>query len=103
MSKFEPKSREEAFRDLAFRIDEKQVYLFVDAIIEAEKHGGTQITKVLKEQKERLRNERRNQSITDAQKATIKMLIPSAGLSLLPLVILILGPALIGFGKVFKF
>lgn len=97
------KPREQAFRDLAFRIDEKQVYLFIDAIIEAEKHGGTRITKVLKEQKERLRTEERNKSVENAQKATVKLLAPCIGLSLLPLIILILAPALIGFGKVFQF
>jgi tight adherence protein C len=88
------KSRREALRDMANRIEVPDVTSFVAALIQADQLG-ISIAKVLRIQSEQMRIKRRQRAEEKAQQAPIKMLIPMTFLIFPTILIIILGPALL--------
>jgi len=86
------KTRREALRDLAERVDLPELTSFVAAVIQAEQLG-VGLTKVLRIQAEGMRLKRRQRAEEEARKAPIKMLFPLAFLIMPALFIVLLGPA----------
>ena len=86
------KSRKDALRDLADRMDVPDVTSFVAALIQADQLG-ISIAKVLRIQSEQMRIKRRQRAEEKAQKAPIKMLFPMTFLIFPTILIVILGPA----------
>jgi tight adherence protein C len=88
------KSRRDALRDMANRMDVPDVTSFVAALIQADQLG-ISIAKVLRIQAEQMRIKRRQRAEEKAQQAPIKMLIPMTFLIFPTILIVILGPALL--------
>jgi tight adherence protein C len=88
------KSRVEALRDMAERMEVPDITSFVAALIQAEQLG-ISIAKVLRIQSEQMRIKRRQRAEEKAQQAPIKMLIPMTFLIFPTILIVILGPAAI--------
>jgi len=88
------KSRREALRDMADRIDVPDVTSFVAAIIQADQLG-VSIAKVMRIQSEQMRIKRRQRAEELAQKAPVKMLIPLAFLIFPAILIMLFGPAIL--------
>jgi tight adherence protein C len=86
------KSRKDALRDLADRMDVPDVTSFIAALIQADQLG-ISIAKVLRIQSEQMRIKRRQRAEEKAQKAPIKMLFPMTFLIFPTILIVILGPA----------
>ena len=86
------KSRREALRDMAERIDVPDVTSFVAALVQADQLG-ISIAKVLRIQAEQMRIKRRQRAEEKAHQAPIKMLIPMTFLIFPTILIVILGPA----------
>lgn len=86
------KSRREALRDMADRVQVDELTSFVAAIVQADQLG-VSIGKVLRVQSEEMRVRRRQRAEEAAQKAPIKMLFPMAFLLMPALFIILLGPA----------
>lgn len=86
------KSRREALRDMAGRMEVPDVTSFVAALIQADQLG-ISIAKVLRIQAEQMRIKRRQRAEEKAQQAPIKMLIPMTFLIFPTILIVILGPA----------
>ena len=86
------KSRREALRDMAGRMEVPDVTSFVAALIQADQLG-ISIAKVLRIQAEQMRIKRRQRAEEKAQQAPIKMLIPMTFLIFPTSLIVILGPA----------
>ena len=86
------KSRKDALRDLADRMDVPDVTSFVAALIQADQLG-ISIAKVLRIQSEQMRIKRRQRAEEKAQKAPVKMLFPMTFLIFPTILIVILGPA----------
>lgn len=86
------KSRREALRDMANRVQVEELTSFVAAIVQADQLG-VSIGKVLRVQSEEMRVRRRQRAEEAAQKAPIKMLFPMAFLLMPALFIILLGPA----------
>jgi tight adherence protein C len=86
------KSRKEALRDLADRMDVPDVTSFIAALIQADQLG-ISIAKVLRIQSEQMRIKRRQRAEEKAQKAPVKMLFPMTFLIFPTILIVILGPA----------
>ncbi|NPA31699.1 MAG: type II secretion system F family protein [Chloroflexi bacterium] len=86
------KTRREALRDLAERVDLPELTSFVAAVIQAEQLG-VGLTKVLRIQADGMRLKRRQRAEEEARKAPIKMLFPLAFLIMPALFIVLLGPA----------
>ncbi len=86
------KSRREALRAMADRIEVPDVTSFVAALIQADQLG-ISIAKVLRIQSEQMRIKRRQRAEEKAQQAPIKMLIPMTFLIFPVILIIILGPA----------
>ncbi|MBN1658081.1 MAG: type II secretion system F family protein [Anaerolineae bacterium] len=86
------KSRREALRDMAERIDVPDVTSFVAALVQADQLG-ISIAKVLRIQSEQMRIKRRQRAEEKAHQAPIKMLIPMTFLIFPTILIVILGPA----------
>jgi tight adherence protein C len=86
------RSRKEALRDLAARMDVPDVTSFVAALIQADELG-ISIAKVLRIQSEQMRIKRRQRAEEKAQKAPVKMLFPMTFLIFPTILIVILGPA----------
>lgn len=76
--------------------------LLVEAIIQAEE-SGQPISKVLAEQAESISARIENKAIEMAQKANTKLLAPIIIFIVLPMMFLIVGPALMQLGKVLAF
>ena len=87
---------------LAERLDVEDVTLLIDAINQAEKTG-VSMAKVLKDQVNRIRQNYKTNALKMAQAATIKMLAPLFFFILPALLIVVLGPPLIGIGKLLAF
>lgn len=87
------KSRREALRDMAARVQVDDLTSFVAAIVQADQLG-VSIGKVLRVQSEQMRIRRRQRAEEAAQKAPIKMLFPIAFLLMPALFIILLGPAI---------
>jgi tight adherence protein C len=88
------KSRREALRDMADRMEVPDVTSFVAALIQADQLG-ISIAKVLRIQSEQMRIKRRQRAEEKAQQAPIKMLLPMTFLIFPTILIVILGPALL--------
>jgi tight adherence protein C len=88
------KSRRDALRDLADRMDVPDVTSFVAALVQADQLG-ISIAKVLRIQAEQMRIKRRQRAEEKAQQAPIKMLIPMTFLIFPTILIIIMGPALL--------
>jgi len=86
------KSRRDALRDMADRMDVPDVTSFVAALVQADQLG-ISIAKVLRIQAEQMRIKRRQRAEEKAQQAPIKMLLPMTFLIFPTILIIILGPA----------
>lgn len=86
------KSKREALREMALRVNEDGLSTFVSAVVQADQLG-VAITQVLRIQSEAMRVRRRQRAEQLAQKAPIKMLFPMAFLIFPALYIVILGPS----------
>jgi len=86
------KSRRQAMRDMAARMDVNDVSSFVAAILQAE-HLGVSIGKVLRIQSEQMRIRRRQRAEEKAHQAPVKMLFPLVFLIFPAMFIVLLGPA----------
>jgi tight adherence protein C len=86
------KSRRQALRDMADRMDVNDVSSFIAAILQAE-HLGVSIGKVLRIQSEQMRLRRRQRAEEKAQQAPVKMLFPLVFLIFPSMFIVLLGPA----------
>jgi tight adherence protein C len=88
------KSRADALRDMAERMDVPDITSFVAALVQADQLG-ISIAKVLRIQSEQMRIKRRQRAEEKAQQAPIKMLIPMTFLIFPTILIIILGPAIL--------
>ena len=86
------KSKREALREMADRVNTDDVRTFVSAIIQADQLG-VPMTQVLRIQSDAMRVRRRQRAEELAHKAPIKMLFPMAFLIFPALYVIILGPA----------
>ncbi len=87
------KSKREALREMAQRVDEDSLTTFISSVIQADQLG-VAITHVLRIQSEAMRVRRRQRAEEMAQKAPLKMLFPMAFLIFPSLYVIILGPAI---------
>jgi tight adherence protein C len=88
------KTRREALRDMADRINITEMTSFVASIIQSEQLG-VSMSKVLHIQAEQMRTRRRQYAEEEAHKAPTKMLLPMAGLIFPALIIVLLTPAIL--------
>jgi len=86
------KSRKDALRDMADRMEVPDITSFVAALIQADQLG-ISIAKVLRIQSEQMRIKRRQRAEEKAQQAPVKMLFPMTFLIFPTILIIILGPA----------
>jgi tight adherence protein C len=86
------KSRRQALRDMANRMEVNDVSSFIAAILQAE-HLGVSIGKVLRIQSEQMRLRRRQRAEEKAHQAPVKMLFPLVFLIFPSMFIVLLGPA----------
>lgn len=84
--------RKISFREMADRCDVKQLSTFVSSLVQAEQLG-VSMKNVLATQSERLRVERRQRIQAKAQKAPIKIMLPTVGFIFPVMFIILLGPA----------
>ena len=94
-------TRRDALRNLADRLEIREISSFVALILQTEQLGMS-ISDTLHAQAEQMRIERRFRAQEQAQKAPVKMLIPMALLIFPALLAVILGPALPILKEVFK-
>ncbi len=88
------KTRRQALRDMALRMEVPDITSFVAALVQADQLG-ISIAKVLRIQSEQMRIKRRQRAEEKAHQAPIKMLIPMTFLIFPTILIVILGPAAI--------
>lgn len=88
------KSRLQALKDMAWRLDVPDVNTFVAAIVQAEQLG-VSMANVLRVQSDQMRVKRRQRAQEKAQQAPVKMMIPMVLLIFPSLWIVLLGPAVI--------
>jgi tight adherence protein C len=93
-------SRTEALRRLAARMDVAELSAFVRAIVQADQLGAS-IATTLRVQAADARTRRQLAAEEKAMKAPITMLFPTALFILPAMFIVVLGPALLNFGKGF--
>ena len=87
------KSRRQALRDMADRMDVPDVTSFIAAILQAEQLG-VGIGKILRIQADQMRVRRRQRAEEKAQQAPVKMMFPMVFLIFPSIFIVLLGPAL---------
>ncbi len=88
------KTRREALRDMAERLDVPDITSFVAAIIQADQLG-VSMAKVLRIQSDQMRVRRRQRAEEKAHQAPIKMLFPMVFLIFPSIYIVLLGPAVL--------
>ncbi len=88
------KTRREALRDVADRIDVGDMTSFVAAVIQSEQLG-VSISKVLRIQSDQMRVRRRQRAEEKAHQAPVKMLFPMVFLIFPSIWIVLLGPAIL--------
>lgn len=88
------KLRREALRDMASRMDVREVSTFVAAVVQASQLG-VSMAKVLRIQSDQMRLRRRQRAEEKAHQAPVKMLVPMAFLIIPALFIVLLGPAVV--------
>src|SRR6185503_14863254 len=86
------KTKRDALREMAIRVDEDGLTTFVSSVIQADTLG-VPITQVLRIQSEAMRVRRRQIAEEKAQKAPLKMLFPMVFLIFPAFYVVILGPA----------
>jgi len=94
------RSRQEALRKMAERVDAPEMSAFVRAVIQAEQLG-ISLSRILKVQAEDARRRRQTAAEEQAMKAPVKMLFPTVLFIFPAMFIVILGPAILSFGEVF--
>lgn len=94
------RNRKEALQELSVRNDVAEITTLATALIQAEQLG-VSIKSVLATQSQMLRKSRKQQAEEKAQKAPIKMMLPTVGLIFPVVFIILLGPAAISFIKGF--
>ena len=94
-------ARRDALRNLADRVDIKEISSFVALILQTEQLGMS-ISDTLHAQAEQMRIERRFRAQEQAQKAPTKMLLPMAFLIFPALLAVILGPSIPALIEVFR-
>jgi tight adherence protein C len=94
------RSRQAALRSLADRIDAPELSAFVRAVLQAERLGMS-LGRILRVQGEETRRRRRAAAEEQAMKAPVKMLFPTVAFIFPAMFLVILGPALLNFTKVF--
>ncbi len=92
------KLRREALRDMAARMEVRDVSTFVAAVIQADQLG-VSISRVLRIQSEQMRIKRRQRAEERANQAPVKMLIPLAFLIFPSIFLVVLGPSALTFLK----
>lgn len=96
-------TKKAAFENIIRRLNKaSDVILFIESILQAEESGQS-IRRVLAQQSESIRNRIENKATELAQKANIKLLAPIVVFILLPMMVLIIGPALMQLGDVLVF
>jgi tight adherence protein C len=90
------KPRVQALKDLAKRVDMKEITSFVVAVVQAEQIGGN-LSQTLKIQSEIARDARWQKAQELAQKAPIKLLFPMLLLIFPNIFLIIFGPILLGY------
>ncbi len=93
--------RRVAFKEMSDRCDVRELTAFATAMIQAEQLG-VAVKTVLTTQAERLRVERRQRIQAKAQKAPVKMMLPTVGFIFPVMFIILLGPAAVNLIEVFK-
>ena len=88
------KTRREALRELANRLDVSDVTSFIAAVIQAEQLG-VSIAKVLRIQSDQMRVRRRQRAEEKAHQAPVKMLFPMVFLIFPAIWVVLLGPAVL--------
>lgn len=87
------KSRREAMREMAHRVNVDDLNVFTSSMIQADQLG-VSISQVLRVQSQQMRMRRRQRAEEQAHKAPVKMLFPMVFLIFPALYIVLLGPAL---------
>jgi tight adherence protein C len=95
------KPRRDALRELANRTDVPDLQLFIAAIVQADQLG-VSIAQVLRVQAEAQRVRRRQRAEEQAAKAPVKMLIPLVTCIFPSLLIVIIGPVVVGMMAFFS-
>jgi tight adherence protein C len=88
------KSRRDALRDMAERLDVPDVNSFIAAIIQADQLG-VSMSKILRVQSDQMRVKRRQRAQEKAHQAPVKMMIPMVLLIFPSIWIVLLGPAIL--------
>jgi tight adherence protein C len=86
------KSRREAMREMAQRVNVEDLNVFISSMVQADQLG-VSISKVLRVQSQQMRMRRRQRAEEQAHKAPVKMLFPMVFLIFPALYIVLLGPA----------
>lgn len=94
------RTRRDAMRDMAERIDVEDMTAFVAAVLQADSLG-VSMSKVLRIQSEQMRIRRRQRAEEEANKAPLKMLFPMVFLIFPSLFVVLLGPAVIQLKNTF--
>jgi len=95
------KSRPESLRDMAERTDDDDMRAFVTMLIQTERFG-TSLSQALRVHSDSLRVRRRQIAEEAAAKTAVKMLFPLVFFIFPALLIVMIGPAIIKIGEVFK-
>ena len=95
------KPRIEALKDMAERTMVDDVRSFTTMLAQTEKFG-TSLSQAMRSYADSLRTKRRQIAEEAAAKTTIKMIFPLILFIFPALLVVILGPALIQIGKIFK-
>ena len=90
------KTRAQALKDLARRVEMKEITSFVVAVVQAEQIGSN-LSQTLRVQSEIARESRWQKAQELAQKAPVKMLFPMLLLIFPNIFLMIFGPILLGF------
>jgi tight adherence protein C len=86
------KTRRDALKDMADRLDINEMTSFVAAIIQSEQLG-VSMAKILRIQSDQMRIKRRQRAEEEAHKAPVKMVMPMAFLMFPTILIIVLTPA----------
>jgi tight adherence protein C len=86
------KTRRDAMKDMADRLDINEMTSFVAAIIQSEQLG-VSMAKILRIQSDQMRIKRRQRAEEEAHKAPVKMVLPMAFLMFPTILIIVLTPA----------
>jgi tight adherence protein C len=95
------KTRKDALRDMALRLNLDDLSTFVGAVIMAESMG-VQLSNVMRIQSQEMRSRRRQRAEEAAMKAPVKMLLPLVMFIFPATFVILLGPAMIKITRVFQ-